>query len=129
MRFHSLILLTITFASCLQIRKPKEIITAPSGQYNLEIDFNNNKDDKTKYQCIILTLLEKKYHQITTFQTGASDFQKWAIAWYPNKDTIIMNSGDIGTYAYHLTDRNQLDTITMTKEIDSIGEIIFKNKY
>ncbi len=129
MRFLFLMLLIITFVSCIYRREPTEVLTSPSGKYNLKIDFNHSNEDKKKYECIILTLLDKNFHQIAVLQTGASHLQKWAIAWYPNKDTIIMNSGDIGIYAYHLRNDNQLDTIRMTKDIDSIANIIFQKKY
>lgn len=54
---------------------------------------------------------------------------KWAVDWYPNKDTIILNSADIGTSAYHLTDKIRLDTITVTKDINAAAEMIFQKKY
>lgn len=121
--------LMICFASCLYMRKPAEIISSPSGLYNLKIDLNKDKTDKAKYDCILLTLYDKDFKEITTLQTGASNNMKWAVDWYPNKDTIIVNSKDIGTYAYRLTDEKHLDTITITNDINSIAETIFKKKY
>ena len=80
MRFYLLDFLISPLSSCYHMRKPTEIINSPSGNYKLEINFNENKDDKTKCQCIIMTLLDLNYHKIASYQTGASDFQKWAIA-------------------------------------------------
>ena len=54
---------------------------------------------------------------------------KWAADWYPNKDTIIVISTDIGTFAYHLTDTKLLDTITITNDINSVAETILQKKY
>jgi hypothetical protein len=122
-------LLAITLSSCLYMRKPAEIISSPSGLYKLKIDLNKNKSDKTKYDCILITLYDKDLKEITTLQTGASDYMKWAVDWYPNKDTIILNSADIGTSAYHLTDKKRLDTITVTKDINAAAEMIFQKKY
>lgn len=73
--------------------------------------------------------MDNTRQQIVTLQTGASDFQAWAVGWYPGKDTIILNCSDIGTYAYHLINNHQLDTVTVSKDIDSIGNIIFQKKY
>jgi hypothetical protein len=129
MRLYLFGLLTVCFASCLYMRKPAEIISSPSGLYNLKIDLNKDKTDKTKYDCILLTLYDKDFKEITKLQTGVSNNMKWAADWYPNKDTIIVNSKDIGTCAYHLTDEKHLDTITITSDINSIAENILKKKY
>lgn len=115
--------------SCLHMRMPAEITTSPSGLYKLKTDVNNDKSDKTKYLSVLVTLYDKNYNQITTLQTGCSNTMKWAIDWYPKKDTIILKSSDIGIYAYRLNDKKQLDTITITKDIDSIANIIFQKKY
>jgi spore maturation protein CgeB len=111
------------------MRKPRDLIKLPSCNYTLRVDFNENKDDKKKYQCIILTLLDKHIHQVTAFQTGASSYQKWAVDWYPNSDTIVLNSGDIGTYAFHLINNNQLDGVTLSGSLDSFANSIFEIKY
>jgi hypothetical protein len=53
---------------------------------------------------------------------------KWAIGWHPSKDTIILMSKDIGTYAYAIRN-NQLTTMQITAEIDSLSTRIFEVKY
>ncbi|KAA9338211.1 hypothetical protein F0P96_05025 [Hymenobacter busanensis] len=111
------------------MRKPAEIISSPSGEYSLKIDLNKDKTARTKYDCILLTLYDKEGKEITKLQTGASNNMKWAVGWYSNKDTIIVNSKDIGTHAYHLTDKKQLDTLTITQDINSIAENLLNKKY
>ena len=129
MRLYVVGLLTICFTSCFYMRKPAEIISSPSGLYKLKIDLNNNKVDKTKYACVLLKLYDKDFKEVTTLQTGASNNMKWAVGWYQNKDTIIVNSKDMGVSAYHLTQQNQLDTIPLTQDINSIADSIFQKKY
>ena len=111
------------------MRKQPDLIASPSKHFILKVEINSDKSDKTKYGCIVLTLYDTSNKEISTFQTGASNYMKWAVNWHPAKDTIVLYSNDIGNRAYHLTDKNQLDTISVTKEIDSIAKIIFDKKY
>ena len=119
----------LALSSCLYMREPAEIISSPSGLYKLKIDLNKGKADKAKYDCVLLTLYDKDFKEITKLQTRASNNIKWAVGWYPNKDTIIVNSKDIGIYAYHLMDTKHLDTITVTNDTNSIAETILQKKY
>lgn len=111
------------------MRKPPDIITSPSKKYILKVDLNPDRNEKRKYDCLVFTLYDTSENDISTFQTGASNYMKWAVDWYPNRDTIILYSGDIGNRAYRLTDKNRLDTITVTKDIDSVAKVIFQKKY
>ena len=129
MRIYLLGLVTFTFTACSYVRKPPEVVLSSSKRFILKIDVNRDKTDKAKYGCIVLTLLDTTNKQISTIQTDATDNMKWAVNWYPNKDTIILYSSDIGSRAYHLTDKNRLDTIATTRDIDSIARIIFQKKY
>lgn len=129
MRIYLFGLLLFAFTSCLYMRKPPDLIASPSKRFILKVDINENKSDKTKYGCVVLTVYDTSNKEISTFQTGASNYMKWAVSWYPTKDTIVLYSSDIGNRAYHLTDKNQLDTISVTKEIDSIAKLIFDKKY
>lgn len=129
MRLYLSGLLLFTFTACLYMRKPPDLIASPSKRFVLKVDINKDKSDKTKYGCVVLTLYDTSNKEISNLQTGASNYMKWAVDWYPTKDTIILYSSDIGNKAYHLTDKNQLDTILVTKDIDSIAKILFDNKY
>lgn len=115
------------FCSCRRISQ--EPLPSPSGLFKLKIDLNKDRKDKTKYDCLRFTLYDKNDKKITTLQTDASDYMKWAVGWCPHKDTILLNSRDIGTYAYHLTSDQWLDTIRLTPDLDSIADTIFFRKY
>lgn len=51
--------------------------------------------------CVRLKVREIRMGREMTFLTGASDFQKWAVAWSPS-DSLILYSSDIGTRAYDI---------------------------
>ena len=128
MRQYFVIFIFLTVASCVHMKMTAEIINSPSGKYKVEINFNENTSDKTKFNCILLTFYDMDFKEIETRQTGISKFTKWAIAWYPKNDTIILASHDIGTTAYYINKNKQLESIKITKSIDSIAELLIVNK-
>jgi hypothetical protein len=108
---------------------PPEIIKSSSQKYSIKIQVNDNKTDRTKYKCLAVTLYDSSLHRIDTFQTGASDYSKWALKWMPDKDTLVLNSSDIGIYAYRVNSNGKLEEVALTKEIDEFADKIFKLKY
>ncbi len=118
----------IFFSSCLFMNTPPEIIKSPSKRYNIKIQVNDSKADRTKYKCLAVTLYDSGLHQIDTFQTGASDYSKWALRWMPDKDTLVLNSSDIGINAYRVNSNGKLEEVSLTKEIDQFADKIFKQK-
>lgn len=54
---------------------------------------------------------------------------KWTVGWYPSQDTVILNSKDIGVYAYRVSDNGQLVSVPVDKVIESKSEEMFKKKY
>ena len=128
MKVYLFALAVTLLASCLYMYKPPDILASPSGLYELETKINHDKKN-ARYGCVILTLLDSSFKKIDTLQTGASDYMRWNICWYPGRDTIILASKDIGTYAYHIGNDRKLDTIHITDKIKNIAVSILKRKY
>ena len=78
-------------------------------------------------KCIKLNLYNSNQLLLNTLQTGASDYSKWAIGWL--KDTLILNSKDIGPYAYKINKAASLETIKMTYQLSQSADSIFDKKY
>ncbi len=83
------------------------------------------------YHCVLLTLYNNSSKKkIDSVKTGATNDEKWAVGWYPGRDTIILNSSDIGVYAYCLSDdKKTIKEIGTTADIIKEGRIIFDKKY
>ncbi|MFC6223452.1 hypothetical protein ACFP2F_09385 [Hymenobacter artigasi] len=116
-------------SSCIYMRKPPVIIASPSGLYNLKIELNENAADRAKFHCIRLEVHNQKFELIDTLQTSASNTMKWAVDWWPGKDTIVICSRDIGNQAYYLNAKNKLVAIAAIPNLNRVGEAILEKKY
>ncbi len=65
--------------------------------------------------------------QELTFQTGASDGQKWAAAWSAS-NCIVLYSSDIGTRAYEITNDKIVEHMPDAAEAKT-GEKAYEEKY
>jgi len=104
-------------------------LVLPTKNYVLKCDINDDTKDKTKWKCVRFNIYNLKGQLLTSLQTGASDYSKWAVAWHPTNDTIILNSSDIGIYAYSIAGGKQLRLVKLDKELDSLAKVAFNKKY
>jgi len=63
---------------------------------------NRTDESKDDYAYVMLGLFSMDGQLITNFNTRAGNANKWAIGWDMKMDTIIMNSSDIGVYAWRI---------------------------
>ncbi|OCX50716.1 hypothetical protein BEL04_18425 [Mucilaginibacter sp. PPCGB 2223] len=117
----------MTIAGC-EPRTVDELIL-PGKHYILKCHINEDTKDKKKWRCVRLKLYNIQGQLLTSLQTGASDYSKWAVAWHPVNDTIILNSQDIGIYAYSIVNRRELQSVKVDKELDSLAKVAFYKKY
>ena len=126
--YFNLLIIIILVCSCR--RNDTQEIISPSGNYKLIVEVNQSKADPARYACVKFTLHNGKNELLSTYQTGASDAMKWAVDWYPGKDTIILYSSDIGeSLSWGIDSNNSFKEIQSTKDIDSLSKIIFQKKY
>jgi len=106
-------------------------IISPSGKYYLITTVNRTDESKEDYAYVLLALFSKDGQLITNFNTRAGDANKWAIGWEMERDTIIMNSSDIGVYAWRIESREiiELRENEITESIKKQAEEIKVNKY
>lgn len=60
--------------------------------------------------------------------TEAGDFNKWAIAWHHQNDTLIMKSSDVSSYAWKIID-NKFEKIEMDSLLYQDGTRVFESKF
>ena len=123
------ILVFSLFVFCSCIRPEKGAFVSPSKRYRLQFDINESHKDPLKYKCVVLRLYNSSGKLLDTFQTGVSDYSKWAIGWHPLNDTIIVNSKDIGCYAYKISNSKALEKIHVTANLKELADSIFNKKY
>jgi hypothetical protein len=101
---------------------------SPSGLYNLEIELGNRNDSNDKY-ILMFKLAGKDGNELGYLRTGASDIMKWAVTWH-NDSIIVLNSHDIGTYAWTVIQNGKLVPVEdLSQELIDEGERIFNKKY
>jgi len=119
--------------SCIDNYKSDKIIS-PSGKYYFITTVNRTDKSRDDYAYVMLALFSKDGQLITNFNTKASDANKWAIGWDMQSDTIIMNSSDIGVYAFRIdsSEIRELSENEMTesllKQAKEIKEIKYKKR-
>jgi hypothetical protein len=96
------ILLGLALAGCSP-RPEAPPLASPSGEFAVTAEVSGEEAGPTRRHCVRLKVEETKTGRVMTFQTGASDVQKWAIAWSP-AGSLVLYSSDIGTLAYDIRD-------------------------
>lgn len=123
----SFFLLSI-LTSCTRNNYSGSKTASPSGKYYFITTVNRTDESKDDFADVILSLYSADGKLITQINTGAGDFNSWAIGWETKTDTIIMNSSDIGLYAWRL-ENNQLKKLEMTEALNRQAEKIKQDKY
>lgn len=106
--------------------KEESLIVSPSGIYLASTEISGNETE-TKRSCVRIKIHVPSAGKEFQFQTGASDFQKWAIDW-SSEDILILYSSDIGIYAYELKSDKIIERLA-TDEEKEVGRKAYEAKY
>lgn len=126
------LLLAIVCASCGKNpeagteMKEETKFWSPSGNYYITTSIQDNPG--AKYLCVKIHLFSKVGVELSHLQTNASDRMKWALGWLEEKDTVVLYSSDIGTYAYNIGSANQLIKTEVSGLVER-GRALYQNKY
>jgi hypothetical protein len=117
MKFYVLLICAFFLTSCSPSKSVS--ITSPSGVCIVQTEISGNK--------VRLKFTDTATKNELSFQSRASDLQKWAIDWSP-KNTLILYSSDIGTYAYELKDGAVIERLAQDDELE-VGRKAYQIKY
>ena len=123
-----LFLLTICLNSCFSSDSKSEKIISPSGEYYFSTFVNRTDKSKKNYADVNVNLYDRNGKMLSQLYTKAGDFNKWAINWNSENDTLILNSSDIGNSAWKIS-KNSFVEIKLDKQLNLEAEKIFKEKY
>ncbi len=121
------LLFMVVISSCAPHTSDEVVL--PAKHYILKCDINEDAKDKTKWKCVRFKLYNVKGELLSSLQTGASAYSKWAVAWHPVNDTIILNSRDIGNCAYSIVGGKELRPVKLDKELDSLANVAYNKKH
>jgi len=95
---HVLLFCLVLLGSCARVSAP---LTSPSGAFVATTEISGEEAGPTRRFCVRLKVTDTRTKREMTFQTGASNAQKWAVAWSPS-GSLILYSSDIGIQAYDM---------------------------
>ncbi|MBO9703447.1 MAG: hypothetical protein J7604_24775 [Sporocytophaga sp.] len=118
----------MTFTSCFFSNYESERIKSPTGNFEIKATVNRIDENSDNYAKVIIHLYDKTNVELTEINSGAGDFNKWAIGWTESGDTIVMQSSDIGNMAWILLQNNPTE-IEMTNKLNKRAEFLKFKKY
>lgn len=126
----SLIPFCLLTLSCFNLRRDEvsEFIESPSKKYLIQLSVNSTDSSKENYADVVVKLFDSKQNLRSELNTNAGDFNKWAVDWNTDNDTLIMKSRDIGNSAWRISNW-KFEKIKMNSELNRKAENIFKQKY
>ena len=119
------LLLALIFVACSRTIVASQ--PSPSGEYTARTEISGNEAGPTRRFCVKLLVFDVQKKREMEFQTGASDGQRWAIAWTP-VNTLVLYSSDIGTLAYDVKSGKIIER-KATAEETKIADEAYRMKY
>ena len=121
-----LILIVVGLLSCGDRNLGR--FASPSGLYSLDVELGN-KDNPSDRYILMFKLRDRAGEELDHLRTGASDVMKWSVTWV-DKNTIILYSQDIGTYAWTIDENQKFFAIeNVPQEMINIASEAFNKKY
>ncbi|PIV17300.1 MAG: hypothetical protein COS42_05515 [Flavobacteriales bacterium CG03_land_8_20_14_0_80_35_15] len=122
------LLLTLTLTSCFFSNYESEKIKSSTGNFEIQATVYRTDNNAENYADVIIHLFDKNNKKLTELNTGAGDANKWTIGWTKSRDTIVLQSSDIGNKAWIIQNGNPSE-IKMTDELNERAEILKSEKY
>ena len=122
------LLLTLTLTSCFFSNYESEKIKSSTGNFKIQATVYRTDNNAENYADVIIHLFDKNNKKLPELNTGAGDANKWTIGWTKSRDTIVLQSSDIGNKAWIIQNGNPSE-IKMTDELNERAEILKSEKY
>jgi hypothetical protein len=119
-----LLLLCLLITAC---SRPAGPLVSPSGAFSSTTEISGGEAGPTRRLCVRLRVTDIKAQREITFQTGASDVQKWALAWSP-ANSLVLYSSDVGTLAYEMNGGQIVERVPTAPELE-VGRKAYEKKY
>ena len=114
----------LVLSGCLQ--EVPHRLASPSGAFIATAEVAG-KEAGSRQNCVRLKVTDSKTKQVITYQTDASDVQKWALAWSPS-GSLVLYSSDVGTSAYDIT-TGQIVERDPTSDEKEVARQAYEKKY
>jgi hypothetical protein len=102
-------------------------LASPSGEFVVTTEISGAEAGPVRRYCVRLKVRDVRTSRETSFQTGASDFQCWAIAW-THSGALVLYSSDIGMRSYDIKDGQIIERDPGDAEQD-VARGAYREKY
>ena len=93
----------LVLASCAQERDDLGItVRSPSGEYGVFATVNDPDSNPDGHTHVIIHLVDDEGKELSSIDTRASDFSKWALGWMHDRDIVVLESSDIGPSTFRI---------------------------
>ena len=118
----------IILSSCMSSNQQSDKSISPSKKYYLTTTINSSDKSKKDYGYLKIQLFNTSGLLKSYINIYAGDSSKWAVGWDNKKDTIILFSSDIETYAWKIN-KEGLQRVDITDNIKQTAKEIKIKKY
>ena len=117
----SLVLSIATLVGCGA--RNEALLNSPSGKYATLATVQDS--------IVYVQLHSKEGKELHEVRSGASEYQKWAIGWMPEHDTVVLYSADFGTLAYEVVGGRllRIEDVQSDSALVQRGQELYANKY
>lgn len=125
---HIILLILLLWVACQTTTHQNQKIWSKSKCYYFQTSVNRTNASKDDYADVVLHVFDSAGSLIDIYNTRAGDFNKWAVGWDLQGDTIVLYSADIGTQAWQIIN-DSLSSVQITDALESRAEQIKTAKY
>jgi hypothetical protein len=102
-------------------------LMSPSGVWTAGTEISGSEAGPARRACVRLKINEVQAKREISYQTGASNGQKWAIAWSP-AGSLVLYSSDVGIMAYDIKGHQIVERAADRAE-EQVGREAYRRKY
>lgn len=127
MKMIPLFFLAVILSNCRGRVKELGPIRSPSGNYSIIASVNQPSGAEENSAFVMIELYSQEGIKRSELNTHASDFSKWAVGWDAFHDTLILNSRDIGVFAWKI-EQNDFVEVFVSEAIQKRATELFTAK-
>jgi hypothetical protein len=91
----------LVLASCAR-DEPVSLIRSPSGEYGVFATVNDPNSNPDGHTHVIIHLVDFAGNELSSIDSRASPFSKWALGWMHDTDIVVLESSDIGPRSFRI---------------------------
>jgi hypothetical protein len=104
-------------------------LVSPTGGYAIFATVNRTDRDRPDYAFVVIHLLDPEGKELQVYRSRAGDASKWALGWMPDADVVILQSSDVGSMAFEISEDHLKEISPLNEVMKSRAKILKAEKY